>query len=532
MKSNYIKYIFIAFVAILIIFSIYKINVDENKKDGNQNNVVQVEEKTVATDLRLAIVNYDSINPILSNNSNVQDISRLVFEPLVTMNKEYKLEPCLATEWSMSGDASYIIKLRNDVKWQDGSNFTAKDVQFTIDKLKSMVSIYSYNVQHVIQVDVIDDYTIRITLDQKDSNFEYKLTFPILSNNFYLEQDFQTTEKNNVPMGTGMYKITNNEGGVITLKKNQNWWNNENKDSKIKEIKVNLYPSMGDAYNAFKMGNIDLLTTKSSELEKYVGTIGYNKAEYKGREYDFLAMNCTNNLLSSVNVRKAIDYSIDRENIVATVYNGKYYTADFPLDFGIWLYNSENSSSGYNPDQAKQVLIDDGWEYKKGYWQKTENYKTTKLSLTLTVNLDNNQRVQVAEIIKNNLEEIGIKVKVSSVSNSTYKSMLENKNYELLIAGTNIGLSPDLNTYLGEGNIANYTNEEVSSIVNDVANIKDENLLKEKYKRLYEIYKNDTPYKSLYINKKTIIYSTNLVGDITPNSYSIFYNIENWYREF
>lgn len=110
--------------------------------------------------------------------------------------------------------------------------------------------------------------------------------------------------------------------------------------------------------------------------------------------------------------------------------------------------------------------------------------------------------------------------------------MLENKNYELIIAGTNIGLSPDLNTYLGEGNIANYTNEEVSSIMNDIANIKDENLLKEKYKRLYEIYKNDSPYKSLYINKKTIIYSSNLVGDITPNSYNIFYNIENWYRQF
>lgn len=411
MKSNYIKYIFIVFVAILIIFAIYKINVDENKKDGNQNNIVQAEEKTVATDLRLAIVNYDSINPVLSNNSNVQDISRLVFEPLVTMNKEYKLEPCLATEWSMSGDASYIIKLRNDVKWQDGSNFTAKDVQFTIDTLKSMVSIYSYNVQHVIQVDLIDDYTIRITLDQKNSNFEYKLTFPILSNNFYLEQDFQTTEKNNVPMGTGMYKITSNEGGVITLKKNQNWWNKENKDQKIEEIKVNLYSSMGDAYNAFKMGNLDLLTTKSNELEKYVGTIGYNKVEYKGREYDFLAMNCTSNLLNSVNVRKAIDYSIDRENIVATVYNGKYYTADFPLDFGIWLYNSENSSSGYNPDQAKQVLINDGWEYKKGYWQKTENYRTSKLSLTLTVNSDNSQRVQVAEIIKNNLEAVRNKSK-------------------------------------------------------------------------------------------------------------------------
>lgn len=122
-------------------------------------------------------------------------------------------------------------------------------------------------------------------------------------------------------------------------------------------------------------------------------------------------MNCTNNLLGNVNIRKAIDYSIDKENIIATVYNGKYYSVDFPLDCGMWLYTPESTSSGYNPDQAKQVLIDDGWEYKKGYWQKTQNYKTTRLSITLSVDSSNQLRMQVAQIIKNNLEDIRNKSK-------------------------------------------------------------------------------------------------------------------------
>lgn len=284
MKNNFIKYLFIVVVILLIVFAVFKINKDNSKNEeenSGENNKKQ--ETTVAQDLRLAIVNYDSINPILSKNSNVQDISRIVFEPLITLSKDYKPEGCLATEWSISGDNSYIIKLRDNVKWHDGSSFTSKDVQFTIDKLKNIDSIYSANVQHVVQVEVIDDYTIKITLDGKDPYFEYNLTFPILSNNFYLEQDFQTTEKNNVPMGTGMYKIVSNQGGVITLKKNQNWWNLESKNAKVEEIKVNLYGSMGDAYNAFKMGNLDLLVTQNNDLEKYVGTIGYNKIDFKGR---------------------------------------------------------------------------------------------------------------------------------------------------------------------------------------------------------------------------------------------------------
>ena len=211
MKNNFIKYLFIVVVVLLIVFAVFKINKDNGKneeKNSGENNKKQ--ETTVAQDLRFAIVNYDTINPIISKNSNVQDISRILYEPLITLSKDYKPEACLATEWSISGDNSYIIKLRDNVKWHDGSQFTSKDVQFTIDILKNTDSIYSANVQHVVEVEVIDDYTIKITLDNKNPYFEYDLTFPILSKNFYLEQDFLTTEKNNVTMGTGMYKISSN----------------------------------------------------------------------------------------------------------------------------------------------------------------------------------------------------------------------------------------------------------------------------------------------------------------------------------
>lgn len=531
MKNNFIKYLFIVFVVILIIFAVFKINKDNSKNEENENSETTKQETRIAQDLRLAIVNYDTINPILSKNSNVQEISRIVFEPLVTLSNDYKPESCLATEWSISGDNSYIIKLRDNVKWHDGSKFTANDVQFTIDILKNIDSIYSANLQKVVQVEVIDDYTIKITLDSKDPYFAYNLTFPILSKNFYLEQDFQTTEKNNVPMGTGMYKIVSNEGGVITLKKNENWWNIENKNTKASEIKVNLYGSMGDAYNAFKMGNLDLLETQNEELEKYVGTIGYNKIDFKGREYDFLAMNCNNAFLNDVNVRKAINFSIDKENIIATVFNGKYYSMDFPLNFGMWLYNSESSSSGYNPDQAKQLLVDSGWEYKKGYWQKKENYRTQRLAFTLTVNSENEARARVAEIIKTNLEAIGIPVNIIKVTTANYNNILKNKNYELLIAGTNVGLSPNLNTYLGDGNLANYKSNECTELLKEISNITDGEKLKEKYTEIANLYKEQSPYKSLYINQKSLICSTSLKADIEPNNYSIFYNIENWYRE-
>ena len=156
----------------------------------------------------MGIATFDTINPILSNNKNVQDVSKLIFEPLVNITTDYKTEPCLATEWAKIDATTYLIKLREGVQWSNGEKFTAKDVQYTIDRLKETQSIYAYNVQYVIRVVVVDDYTIQIVLSQEIPFFEYNLAFPIMSSSFYAEDDFQNTEKNISPIGTGMYKIT------------------------------------------------------------------------------------------------------------------------------------------------------------------------------------------------------------------------------------------------------------------------------------------------------------------------------------
>ena len=90
--------------------------------------------------------------------------------------------------------------------------------------------------------------------------------------------------------------------------------------------------------------------------------------------------------------------------------------------------------------------------------------------------------------------------------------------------------SPNLDTFFGNNNIVNYTNEEVTNLLNETKNTTDENILIEDYKRLAEIYKTDMPYISLYNNKYTIAYNSGLVGDITPTWFYQFYGIEGWYK--
>lgn len=524
MKSNYFKYIFIIFAIAIMIFAIVKIKKDEQKKEAQIYKIKEEIEEEI-TEIKLGVASFDSINPILSKNKNVQDISKIIFEPLMTLTSDYKLETCLASEWAKQNETTYIIKLRDNKKWSDGQKFTAEDVRFTIDRLKDSDTIYSSNVQYVTTVEVVDETTVRIILSQEVSFFEYNLTFPILSSKYYSDKEFNA---NIVPVGTGMYKVSEVQESALILTKNEYY--PEVNNLKLDKITIMLYSSVGELYNSFKTGNIDLISTQNSNLTDYIGTIGYLSKEMKGREHDFIAFNTQNQILSQVNVRKAICYSIDKSNIVSSVYGDNYYTSSFPLDYGTWIYQEQDSSSGYNTEQAKQILVDDGWSFKNKYWQKTVNYKTQRISLNFVVRASDTSRVSVAENIKQQLENQGFRINLIKVTDIQYQSYLTNKNYDMILCSINLSVSPDLSTFFGENNLANYSNEEVTNIMNEIKNLNDEGKLKQGYKRLSEIYKTEVPYLSLYNNKYTVAYSQLLAGTIEPNWFYQFYNIEDWHK--
>lgn len=134
------KVTIIIIVIIAIVYTIYNVSVSKERKIDNQESL-EIKEKIISTDIRIGIINFDSINPLLSNNNNIQNMSRLVFEPLINLSNDYKLEPCLATEWTKTDKKTYLIKLRENVKWQDGNKFDSDDVIFTINILEKEAKI-------------------------------------------------------------------------------------------------------------------------------------------------------------------------------------------------------------------------------------------------------------------------------------------------------------------------------------------------------------------------------------------------------
>ena len=122
-------------------------------------------------------------------------------------------------------------------------------------------------------------------------------------------------------------------------------------------------------------------------------------------------------------------------------------------------------------------------------------------------------------------------INVVKVNNFTYNEYLKKKNYNLILTGNIVSASPNLETYFGEGNLANYSNDRINEILKEVKNIEDTEILKEKYLELERIYKEELPFICLYSNSLFIITNKNLKGNLSCNWYNLFYNIDGWYKE-
>lgn len=85
--------------------------------------------------------------------------------------------------------------------------------------------------------------------------------------------------------------------------------------------------------------------------------------------------------------------------------------------------------------------------------------------------------------------------------------------------------------YFGDGNLANYKNNEATEILKDIYNISDEKIYKEKYERLQEIYEDERPYIGLYFSRMAIIANKNLKIGTNQNWFNVYHNINNWYKK-
>ena len=274
------------------------------------------------------------------------------------------------------------------------------------------------------------------------------------------------------------------------------------------------------------LGYIDIMEVDSKNIQTYIGSLGYTKVDIPEREVMFLSFNTGIDILSDSRTRKAIALYIDKANLMANIGNG-YLQTNFLIPSNSWIYNTKLDTV-YLDNQADSLLTEAGWRYQNNRWENGEG-KILEFSITVDSNLAD--RLTCANVIAEQLANHGIRVNVIPETNEGFENAFNNKAYQTLIAGIHTGFSPKVTSLFDMNNLSNYYSENLNNIINDIRSTNDYNKQTEKYERLYDEYLNSFPYIFLYRTTNSVVYNQTLCGKISPNSYSMFYNIEKWYRQ-
>ena len=532
--NNIIKYIFGILVIVLIIATAYFTYKSSNEKSLREQNKNKKEEKqsVLQNDLRLAVAELDTMNPIISKNRNVYEYSKLIYSSLVTIDAGYRVKNDLAKEINKVDDLTYKIKIRNDAKWVNTNELvTTEDVKFTIEQINGLDSIYKDNIENISEVSIEND-TVILKLKQSIPFFEYNLTFPIMKK---VEGEiFKNSEQYQVPISSGKYKLKEIVNNVYTFIKNDEYYEQFNPN--ITMISIIKYDTMGEVYNSFKSGNLDLITTNEPNTAQYLGTGGYSELVIKGRDFNLLAFN--NERITESNLRHAIAKMINYDELVSTI-GGLNQKSLYPLDYGSYLYKNLNegltgtSSVKYNPEEGNAIFERLG--YKREGASNTYKKDGQELRINILVNDGNLEQKKMAEYIKDILLKNGIFVKIEFVSSKIYYDRIQNKNYDMSIIGIRESYRPVLDRYLGNGNLLNYINQNVKDYLENVKkdNIDKnrEKILEDSYKEVEKIYLQDLPFIGLMRNGKKMLLNFSVTTDGEINMFNIFQNIERWYRK-
>lgn len=403
----------------------------------------------------------ERINPLIPSNTQIEkDIAALVYEELLRVNQNGEVEMVLLESFGeMKPGNSYKFKLRNNVYWHDGTKLTTNDVYQTMELLKklqrstSTASNYSNIVTNQLDdIRIIDDYNFEIKLQSPDAvlpTILEAISFKILPakyiedlNDITVFSDENTL--NRYPIGTGKYKFESSTRSSVTLVRNDKYYADA---PQIKKIKFRFFTDESSAYKALSTFNIHALGGISSEImQKASDLTNYNvyKSNVIYNRYWALYFNLNENaglpILQNQNNRQAINAAINREEIIQTI-SGLGEKAYSTIPRNSFVFADELEWIEYNPSLSKSLLAKEGWtqDEESGYLMKDNSIFEFEL-----VVVDNADRVKVAEIIKKNLQDIGIKVnlKIEPLSTVVDKYILP-KHFDTLLYGQTTFLDPD-----------------------------------------------------------------------------------------
>ncbi|MBT2515548.1 ABC transporter substrate-binding protein [Arthrobacter sp. ISL-30] len=324
-----------------------------------------------------------------------------VTEPLIERNPQSgELEPKLATEWKATSDTEWTLKLREGVNFQDGTPFNAEAAAFTIER--AVNSKLGCNVEGYVFGDVdlavkaVNATTLTVTTPEPDPILPLRLSFLEV-----VPTSTSSTEKVREPIGTGPYKIdTWDAGQKITLSSWDGYWGDKPAYAKAE-------------YQWRSESSVRAAMVTSGEADVAMGlspddNIGDLGVDYPNNETVALRMDANEAPFNDIRVRQAVNFAIDKEGIVSSLYQGKHQVAAQLVPEGIVGHNSELKGWPFDLDKAKSLVAE----------AKADGVDTSKQISLVVRNAQFPKITELAQVLQEQLTQAGLNVKLKMLETS------------------------------------------------------------------------------------------------------------------
>lgn len=454
----------------------------------------------------------DTLDPQV--NVTNDKVLRLLYDGLLTHDQDGNIIGALAESWEHSDDyLTWTFHLKEGVKFANGKELTSADVVATFERLinPDHPLRYSEKVEFIESVEAIDDYTVQINCNQQYAIVEETLALQCC---FIMDKDYIDQYGYDLGIdpatinGTGPYKITSWDADEqMVFEANENWWQGT---PGCTTIIYKVIPEASSRAMAIETGEIDILDRPSVEdyerLSQTEGLVGISELGYGLQGFQF---NCSDlSACNDVRVRQAISYALDRETIVNALYGpiGEVATKG-PMTPNVFAY-VDLGVAPYDVEKAKSLLAEAG--YADG------------LDIQLMTTASYNKGVELAEVCKQQLAEVGVNVTIETVDSATFNAALngltpEEMPWDMFIMGFGgSGLDADASLRrvwhtsedgLNTSNYGWYSNARVDELLDAAVTEMDQEKRADMYAEIQQIIYLDDPV-AVFMNLRSSLYIT------------------------
>ncbi|GGB41040.1 glutathione ABC transporter substrate-binding protein [Fictibacillus barbaricus] len=487
---------FTSLLTVLFVLSLALVGCSSNSSSGGSAGSPE-QELTYATTSKVV-----GLSPILTNDSVSSTVIEQIYETLFVRDSKGEIVPHLAESVENPDENTWVIKLKKDIKFHDGTPFNAESVKYTFDKLKDpkTAAPRASLLAPVSSIEVQDEHTVVLKTEKPYGPMLAALTHSnaaIVSPAADKKQDLMKD-----PVGTGPFKFSEKvNGDDIVLVKNEDYWQ---KPAKLEKLTFTVVPEVSTAISMLQTGKVQLIDGLAPELMPRLEKIkNVETQKVDGTPVYYLAFNMEKAPMNDLKFRQAVSHAINREGYLKKLNGLGVYSNTFigPEVFG---HPKDDKGPKFDQEKAKELVKANGFDKKE-----------VKMLVANTASYMN-----MAEVIQAQLKEVGIPAKIETLEWGTYLDVSKTGDFDITIAGwsnvTGDGselLFPRLHSAnIDATNLSRYKDAELDKLIDESRSVVDQEQRQEILTKADEYVMTQLPVLPIYHGIASAAYDKSVKG--------------------